>query len=46
MKTAPVLDLAAGLSELSQVKKIHIVAVENEVKELLWEIEKGFVGCH
>jgi len=44
MKTAPVLDLAAGLSELSQVKKIHIVAVENEVKELLWEIEKEFVG--
>lgn len=44
MKTAPVLDLAAGLSELNQVKKIHIVAVENEVKELLWEIEKGFTG--
>jgi len=44
IKTAPVLDLAAGLSELSQVKIIHIVAIENEVKELLWEIEKGFVG--
>lgn len=44
IKTAPVLDLAAGLSELSQVKKTHIVAIENEVKELLWEIEKGFVG--
>lgn len=44
MKTAPVLDVSAGLSELSQVKQIHIVAVENEVKELLWEIEKGFVG--
>lgn len=44
IKTAPVLDLSAGLSELSQVKRIHIVAVENEVKELLWEIEKRFVG--
>lgn len=44
IKTAPVLDLSAGLSELSQVKRIHIVAVENEVKELLWEIERGFVG--
>lgn len=44
IKTAPVLDIAAGLSELSQVKKIHIVALANEVKELLWEIEKGFAG--
>jgi hypothetical protein len=44
IKTAPVLDIAAGLSELRHVKKIHIVAVANEVKELLWEIEKGFSG--
>jgi hypothetical protein len=40
VKTAPILDIQAGLSELKNVKKIHIVAVENEVKELLWEIEK------
>lgn len=44
MKTAPILDLAAGLSELSNVKAIHIVAVENEVKELLWEISKNYSG--
>ena len=44
IKTAPILDISAGLSELKNVKTIHIVAVDNEVKELLWEIEKGFEG--
>ena len=42
IKTAPILDIAAGLSELKNVKTIHILAVANEVKELLWEIEDGF----
>lgn len=42
IKTAPILDITAGLSELKNVKAIHIVAVENEVKELLWEIENQF----
>ena len=42
IKTAPILDIASGLSELKNVKEIHIVAVENEVKELLWIIKKGF----
>ncbi|WP_298138286.1 class I SAM-dependent methyltransferase [Flavobacterium sp.] len=42
IKTAPILDLKAGLLELKNVKNIHIVAVDNEVKELLWEIEKDF----
>lgn len=44
IKTAPLLDISAGLSELKNVKTIHIVAVENEVKELLWEIHKGYLG--
>lgn len=44
IKTAPILDIAAGLLELKNVKTIHIVAVENEVKELLWEIENSFSG--
>lgn len=44
IKTAPILDITAGLNELKNVKRVHIVAVENEVKELLWEIEKGFDG--
>ena len=44
VKTAPLLDLTAGLAELHSVKAIHIVAVNNEVKELLWHIQKGFTG--
>ena len=42
IKTAPILDISAGLNELKNVKKIHIIAVDNEVKELLWEISKGY----
>ena len=42
IKTAPILDLQAGLLELKNVVQIHIVAVDNEVKELLWKIEKNF----
>jgi 16S rRNA G966 N2-methylase RsmD len=44
IKTAPLLDLTAGLKELKNVSAIHIIALENEVKELLWEIHKGFEG--
>jgi hypothetical protein len=44
IKTAPLLDISVGLSELKNVKTIHIVAVDNEVKELLWEIHKDYIG--
>jgi len=44
IKTAPILDISAGLLELSNVKFIHIVAVDNEVKELIWELSKSFIG--
>ena len=44
IKTAPLLDISAGLSELQHVKAIHIIAVENEVKELLWELHTSFSG--
>src|SRR5690606_40081167 len=36
LKTSPMLDISVGLSELRKVSEIHIVAVDNEVKELLW----------
>ncbi len=36
LKTSPMLDISIGLSELQKVSEIHIVAVDNEVKELLW----------
>lgn len=42
IKTAPILDISAGLSELKNVKAIHIVALDNEVKELLWVLEKNY----
>lgn len=44
VKTAPLLDISAGLSELKNVKTIHVVALENEVKELLWEIHNRYSG--
>ncbi len=42
IKTAPLLDISAGLSELKNVMTVHIVAVENEVKELLWQLHKNY----
>ncbi|MDN3723528.1 class I SAM-dependent methyltransferase [Aequorivita sp. SDUM287046] len=44
LKSSPMLDMSIGLDELKNVKQIHIVAVENEVKELLWLLEKTSVG--
>lgn len=44
IKTAPILDITAGISELSHIKSIYIVAIENEVKELLWELNKNYQG--
>lgn len=40
VKTSPLLDLQAGLRELQNVHEIHIVAIENDVKELLWILNK------
>lgn len=42
IKTSPLLDISLGISELEYVKSIHIVAVNNEVKELLWILERDF----
>ncbi len=42
IKTAPLLDLTAGLKELKNVSEIHIVSVKNECKELLWILDKHF----
>jgi len=44
IKTSPLLDISQGISELKFVKEIHVVAVKNEAKELLWILEKGFEG--
>ncbi|MGJ8594098.1 MAG: THUMP-like domain-containing protein [Aquaticitalea sp.] len=42
IKTSPLLDISAGIDELKYVKTIHVVAVNNEVKELLWILEKEY----
>jgi len=36
VKTSPLLDLQAGILALGKVREIHVVAVKNDVKELLW----------
>lgn len=40
LKTSPLLDISAGLSELTNVSEIHIVSLKNECKELLWVLDK------
>ena len=42
IKTSPLLDIYSGIKSLQCVKEIHVVALRNEVKELLWILEKGF----
>lgn len=44
IKTAPLLDISAGLKELDHVAEIHIVSVKNECKELIWVVEPDFKG--
>lgn len=44
VKTAPLLDINQGLTLLGFVKEVHVVAIKNEVKELLWLLEKDFKG--
>jgi PG_1098 ferredoxin-like domain/THUMP domain-like len=40
IKSSPMLDLTEGLRALQYVFEIHVVAVANEVKELLWLLSK------
>ena len=42
LKTSPLLDISIGVKELKYTKAIHIIAVNNEVKELLWILEKNY----
>lgn len=39
VKTAPILDITVGLQAMKHTSEIHVVAVNNEVKELLWVID-------
>lgn len=44
IKASPMLDIPLVLSELNFVKDVHVVAVLNECKELLFICEKGYTG--
>ncbi|WP_440121536.1 class I SAM-dependent methyltransferase [Tenacibaculum sp. Ill] len=41
VKNSPILDISSTINELKFVKEIHVVAVNNEVKELLFLLTKG-----
>ncbi len=42
IKTSPLLDISIGINELKYVKTIHIIAVNNDVKELLLILDKNY----
>lgn len=42
IKNSPILDISQTIKKLKFVKEIHIVAVDNEVKELLFLLEKSY----
>lgn len=44
IKTSPLLDLQAGLLELTNVAEIHVISVKNECKELLWVLDRGYTA--
>lgn len=44
IKTAPLLDISAGLLELKNISEIHILSVKNECKELLWIVDRDYQG--
>lgn len=44
IKTSPLLDFSVGIKSLQNVKEIHVVALHNDVKELLWVLEKDYTG--
>lgn len=42
LKASPMLDINLAFSELKNVANIYVVAVENEVKEILFHLQKGY----
>lgn len=45
IKTSPLLDISATAKDLKHVKELHVVAINNEVKELLWILERNYNGA-
>jgi 16S rRNA G966 N2-methylase RsmD len=42
IKVSPILDISSAINELKFVKEVHIIAVQGEVKELLFLAEKNY----
>lgn len=42
VKTSPLLDISQGCKELTSVKQVFVLSVENDCKELLFHIENSF----
>ena len=40
IKNSPILDITSTINELKFVKEIHVIAIQNEVKELLFLLKK------
>ncbi len=45
LKNSPMLDIASAINELKFVKEIHSIAVNNDVKELLFLMQKSYDGA-
>jgi hypothetical protein len=43
LKNSPILDITSAINELKFVKEIHVIAIDNEVKEVLFLLEKGYL---
>jgi 16S rRNA G966 N2-methylase RsmD len=44
IKVSPILDISSAIGELNFVKEVHVVAVQGQVKELLFLAEKNHSG--
>lgn len=44
LKLSPMLDISKAVAELRCVKQVHVVAVANECKELVFILERDFSG--
>lgn len=44
LKVSPLLDISQTISDLKFVKKVYVIAIQNEVKELLFILEKEYGG--
>jgi len=44
IKLSPMLDISKALKQLKNVSEVHVLSLENECKELLFLLKKGFLS--